>query len=212
MELKFLLGLFTYDEVQTLLKQQNPPRYKQGVTILITGHYNSGARLIAKALQCVLDQSGSRKTSLFLGDSIEESIKLDNGESELNARTLVEDYTRESSLEVISHVCSQISKNGGIAITTPVIGTEESRKAFKRQQSSGGYYLVHVSTSLETCIETDRFGVYDKSKTGVLYGDEKCSTVPNDADLVVDPTKQSISQIVHEIVLMMEEDGYLKGN
>ena len=188
MELKFLLGLFTYDEVQTLLKQQNPPRYKQGVTILITGYYNSGARLIAKALQCVLDQSGSRKTSLFLSDSIEESIKLDNGESELNARTLVEDYTRESSLEVISHVCSQISKNGGIAITTPVIGTEESRKAFKRQQSSGGYYLVHVSTSLETCIETDRFGVYDKSKTGVLYGDEKCSTVPNDADLVVDPT------------------------
>ncbi|KAJ3057661.1 Sulfate adenylyltransferase, partial [Quaeritorhiza haematococci] len=61
---------FTYPEVQQILRQQHPPRSKQGFVILLTGLYNSGADTIARALQAVLDQEGKRRTTLLVGETV----------------------------------------------------------------------------------------------------------------------------------------------
>lgn len=73
-------------------------------------------------------------------------------------------------------------------------------------------FRVHVATSLEECERRDREGVYKRARAGEIKGftgiDDPYET-PSKADLTVDASKQSVSQIVHEIVLMLEQDGYL---
>jgi sulfate adenylyltransferase len=71
---------------------------------------------------------------------------------------------------------------------------------------------VHVATALEECERRDREGVYKRARAGEINGftgiDDPYE-IPGNADLTVDISKQSVSQIVHEIVLMLEQDGYL---
>jgi len=60
--------------------------------------------------------------------------------------------------------------------------------------------LIHVATPLEHCEKTDRHGLYAQARRGEIKGfagvDEPFET-PEGADLIVDVTKQSISEIVH---------------
>ncbi|KAJ2191885.1 Sulfate adenylyltransferase, partial [Coemansia sp. RSA 530] len=83
-----------------------------------------------------------------------------------------------------------------------------------RQQvdKTGGFYLVHVATPLEACIKNDRAGVYQRAINGEIKGFTGIDDVyeaPENPDLSADITKTSISQIVHEIILLLERDGYI---
>ncbi|KAJ1801547.1 Sulfate adenylyltransferase, partial [Coemansia sp. RSA 2599] len=62
------------------------------------------------------------------------------------------------------------------------------------------------------CIKNDRAGVYKRAIAGEIKGFTGIDDVyepPSSADLVVDTTKTSTSQIVHEIILLLERDGYI---
>lgn len=69
---------------------------------------------------------------------------------------------------------------------------------------SGGpganFFLIHVATPLEHCEKVDRRGLYAQARQGKIKGfvgiDEPYE-LPESADLTVDVTQQSISEIVH---------------
>lgn len=70
-------------------------------------------------------------------------------------------------------------------------------------QSGGAganFFLLHVATPLAHCEKTDRKGLYAKARRGEITGfvgvDDVYET-PEQADLTVDVTQQSISEIVH---------------
>ena len=66
---------------------------------------------------------------------------------------------------------------------------------------------MHVATPLEHCERTDRRGTYAKARRGEIKGFTGVDDVyepPRDADLVVDTSKQSIAEITHSVVLMLE--------
>ncbi|KAI8337410.1 sulfate adenylyltransferase [Chlamydoabsidia padenii] len=195
---------FSYPEVVKVLRQSHPPRSQQGFTIFFTGLHASGKNAIARALQVSLNQESTRSVSLLMGENVRAELSSELGFSKRD---------RDINIARQAFVAGELTRAGAAAIVAPIAPYDEARKlARKTIEKSGGFYLVHVATSLEECIKRDRDGVYEKAKKGEIKeftGVNDPYEAPQDADLVVDITKQSVSQAVHEIVLLLEKDGFV---
>ncbi|EXJ71655.1 sulfate adenylyltransferase [Cladophialophora psammophila CBS 110553] len=195
---------FSYPEVVKVLRESNPPRAKQGFTIFLTGYQNSGKDAIARALQVTFNEQGGRPVTLLLGETVRHELSSELGFTK-------ED--RDTNIARIAFVAAELTKAGAAVIAAPIAPFEEARQEARETiQRFGSFFLVHVATSLEYCEKTDKRGVYARARrnsirnfTGINDPYEK----PEDADLTVDCEKQSVRSIVHEIVLMLESQGFL---
>ncbi|KAF8244664.1 sulfate adenylyltransferase [Wilcoxina mikolae CBS 423.85] len=195
---------FSYPEVVKVLRESHPPRAKQGFTILLTGYTNSGKDAIARALQVTLNQQAGRSTTLLLGEQVRHELSSELGFSK-------ED--RHKNLQRIAFVAAELARAGAAVIAAPIAPFEYSRKVAKvTMEASGSVYVVHVATPLEYCEKTDKRGVYARARRGEIKGftgvDDPYEN-PSNPDLTVDVSKQSIRNIVHEIVLLLESQGLL---
>ncbi|KAH8703769.1 ATP sulfurylase [Talaromyces proteolyticus] len=195
---------FSYPEVIRVLRESNPPRASQGFTVFLTGYQNSGKDAIARALQVTLNQQGGRSVSLLLGDTVRHELSSELGFSR-------ED--RHRNIQRIAFVAAELTKAGAAVIAAPIAPYEESRQVARETISQvGSFFLVHVATPLEYCEATDKRGVYASARRGEIKGftgvDDPYEA-PRNADLVVDVQKQSVRSIVHEIVLILESQGFL---
>ncbi|KAL1972311.1 hypothetical protein VTN31DRAFT_7530 [Thermomyces dupontii] len=195
---------FSYPEVVKVLREAHKPRYAQGFTIFLTGYQNSGKDAIARALQVTLNQQGGRSVTLLLGETVRSELSSELGFSR-------ED--RHKNIQRIAFVAAELTKAGAAVIAAPIAPYEESRQAARETVSQvGAFFLVHVATSLEYCERTDKRGVYARARRGEIKGftgvDDPYET-PQNADLVVDVEKQSVRSIVHEIILLLESQGFL---
>lgn len=196
---------FSYPEVVKILREAHPPRKQQGFTIFFTGYYRSGKSTIARALELALLQEGGRRVTLLDGELIRNELSTELG------------FSREERFKNIKRtafVAAELTKAGAAVLCTPISPFEDSRKFAKELISKqGGFYLVHVNTPLDICKKRDRQGIYKKAESGELPGKftgvSDSYEAPTNADLVVDISNTSVSQIVHEIVLMLEKDGYI---
>ncbi|KAJ5830948.1 sulfate adenylyltransferase aps-Penicillium chrysogenum [Penicillium rubens] len=179
--------------------------YPEGFTIFLTGYMNSGKDAIARALQVTLNQQGGRSVSLLLGDTVRHELSSELG------------FTREdrhTNIQRIAFVATELTRAGAAVIAAPIAPYEESRK-FARDAVSqaGSFFLVHVATPLEHCEQSDKRGIYAAARRGEIKGftgvDDPYET-PEKADLVVDFSKQSVRSIVHEIILVLESQGFLE--
>ncbi|KAI0066138.1 ATP-sulfurylase [Artomyces pyxidatus] len=199
---------FSYEAVVKTLRESYPPRQKQGFVVFLTGFYNSGKDTIAKALENVFNQQGGRSVSLLLGDSVRHELAPAHG------------FTREERhqhLQRISFVAAELARAGAAVIAAPVAPHEAGRVVARETVThhagpGGNFFLIHVATPLEHCAREDRHGVYDKAKRGEIegfIGVEDEFEKPENADLTVDITRQSIPEVVHSIVLLLEATGLL---
>ncbi|OZJ06620.1 Sulfate adenylyltransferase [Bifiguratus adelaidae] len=195
---------FSYPEVVSVLRQAYPARVEQGFTVFFTGLHASGKNSIARALQVSLNEQGTRPVSLLLGETVRSELSSELGFSK-----------RERDLNVarIAFVAGELTKAGAACVAAPIAPFEEARQAARATvEKFGGFYLVHVATPLEECEKRDLEGVYARARSGEIKGftgiDDPYE-VPSKADLTVNVSKQDVSQIVHEIILMLEKDGYL---
>ncbi|KAI5298518.1 ATP-binding cassette permease mdl1, partial [Ascosphaera pollenicola] len=196
---------FSYPEVVKVLRESNPPRSKQGFTIFLTGHYNSGKDAIARALQVTLNQEAGRSVTLLLGETVRHELSAELGFSR-------ED--RDKNIQRIAFVAGELTKAGAAVIAAPIAPYEDSREAARAYVSArGSFFLVHVATPLEYCEQTDKRGVYQRARAGEIKGftgvDDPYEA-PKNADLVVDVQKQSVRSIVHEIILILESQGFFE--
>lgn len=195
---------FSYPEVVKVLRESHPPRAKQGFTVLLTGYTNSGKDAIARALQVTLNQQGGRSTTLLLGETVRHELSAELGFSR-------ED--RHKNLQRIAFVAAELTRSGAAVIAAPIAPFENSRvQAAKTVEQYGSFYLIHVATPLEHCEKTDKRGVYAKARRGEIKGftgvDDPYET-PAKPHLVVDASKSSVRNIVHQIVLLLESEGLL---
>jgi sulfate adenylyltransferase len=195
---------FSYPEVVQVLRQSHPPRNQQGFTIFFTGLHASGKNAIARALQVSLNQESTRSVSLLASE---------NTRAELSSELGFSKRDRDINIARQAFVAGELTRAGAAAIVAPIAPYDEARKQAKKTiEQYGGFYLVHVSTPLEECIKRDRDGIYERAKRGEIKeftGLDAPYEVPADADLTIDITQQSVSQAVHEIILLLEKDGYI---
>ncbi|KAG5360568.1 Sulfate adenylyltransferase [Yarrowia sp. B02] len=204
--LKFGLPIpewFSYPEVVKVLRESHPPRAKQGFTIFLTGHYNSGKDAIARALQVSLNQQAGRNTTLLLGETVR---------SELSAELGFSREDRHKNVQRIAFVAAELTRAGAAVIAAPIAPHEAGRKEAKETiEQTGNFFLVHVSTPLQHCEATDRKGRFAAAKRGEIKGftgvDDEYE-VPQNADLVVDASQTEVRTIVHQIILLLESQGF----
>lgn len=195
---------FSYPEVVKVLRESHPPRNQQGFTVFLTGFTNSGKDAIGRALQVTLNQQGGRSTTLLLGETVR---------SELSAELGFSREDRHTNIQRIAFVAAELTRAGAAVICAPIAPFGVSRAQAKETVSQfGSFYLIHVATPLEYCEKTDKKGVYKRARAGEIKGftgvDDPYEN-PTKPDLVVDASKQTVRNIVHQIVLLLESDGLL---
>ncbi|KAK6353388.1 Sulfate adenylyltransferase [Orbilia brochopaga] len=196
---------FSYPEVVKVLRESHPPRSKQGFTVFLTGYQNSGKDAIGRALQVTLNQQGGRSVTLLLGETVRHELSSELGFSR-------ED--RHKNIHRIAFVAAELTRAGAAVIAAPIAPFDNSRRAAKETVGQyGSFYLVHVATPLEHCEATDKRGIYKAAREGRIQGftgvDDPYEA-PENADLVVDVSKQDVRSIVHQIVLLLESEGLLE--
>ncbi|KAK0431552.1 hypothetical protein EV421DRAFT_1911731 [Armillaria borealis] len=215
---------FTYDAVVKTLRESYPPRNRQGFVLFLTGLPNSGKEKIAKALQVSLNEQGGRSVSVLLGGS--HSILLLHIKNSFN--TLLKDGNTQESADRAAFVAAELARAGAAVvmdivpfsaavITAPFDTNEDARQAAKdtilqSAGADGNVFLIHVATPLEHCEKTDRKGIYVKARRGEITGFPGVDTEyekPSCADLTVDMVSQSIPEVVHSIVLLLETNSLL---
>lgn len=195
---------FSYPEVVKVLRESHPPRNRQGFTVFLTGFTNSGKDAIGRALQVTLNQQGGRSTTLLLGETVR---------SELSAELGFSREDRHTNIQRIAFVAAELTRSGAAVICAPIAPFDVSRVQAKETVSQyGSFYLIHVATPLEYCEKTDKRGVYRRARAGEIKGftgvDDPYEN-PANPDLVVDTSKQTVRNIVHQIVLLLESNGLL---
>ena len=111
-------------------------------------------------------------------------------------------------------MASELTKAGAAVIAAPIAPFEEAREQARDiVEKYGSFFLVHVATPLEYCEKTDRRGIYAKARKGEIKGftgvDDPYEA-PVKADLVVDVEKTNVRTIVHQIILLLEAQGFLE--
>jgi sulfate adenylyltransferase len=198
---------FTYPEVVHELRRSFPPRHKQGVTIFFTGLSGSGKSTIANVLVTKFLEAGGRPVTLLDGDLVRKHLSSELGFSKEH---------RDINIRRIGYVASEITKNGGIAICAPIAPYDATRKAVRSMiETVGGFILVHIATSVETCEQRDRKGLYAKARAGILKeftGISDPYEEPKDADVVINTADLSPEEAAQQIILHLEREGFIGVN
>ncbi|KAI9656973.1 MAG: Sulfate adenylyltransferase [Alyxoria varia] len=198
---------FSYPEVVKVLRESHPPRAKQGFCVFLTGYLNSGKDAIARALNVTLNQQSGRSVSLLLGETVRSELSPELGFSRAD---------RNLNINRIGFVASELAKSGAAVIAAPIAPFAQSRsQARNLVEKHGSFYLIHVATPLEYCEKTDRRGIYAAARKGEIKGftgvdDPYEEPVKGEADLTVDLEKSNVRTIVHQIVLLLEAEGFLE--
>ncbi len=196
---------FSWPEIVKELRASFPPRNKQGFTLFMTGFSGSGKSTIARVLLIKFLEMNDRPVTLLDGDIVRRNLS-----SELSFSK----EHRNLNVTRIGFVASEITKNGGIAICAPIAPYAESRKENRELISSyGGYIEVYVATPLDICEARDRKGLYAKARAGIISGVTGIDDPyipPQNPDLIIDTTEITPMEAAQEILLYLEEQGYIR--
>jgi len=195
---------FSFPEVVEELRRARPPLNKRGFTIFFTGLSGSGKSTLAKGLLVKLLEDGRRPVTLLDGDIVRTHLSSELGFSQEH---------RSLNVRRIGFVASEITKNGGIAICAPIAPYKADRR-FNRELISGygGYIEVYVSTPLEVCEERDVKGLYAKARQGIIKqftGIDDPYEPPENPEIVIDSSTTEPEILVQDILLKVEQMGYL---
>ena len=198
---------FTFPDVVHELQGSYPPRHRQGFTVFFTGLSGSGKSTIANVLRVKFLEMGGRPVTLLDGDIVRKNLSSELGFSREH---------RDINIRRIGFVASEITKNGGIAICAPIAPYDAIRQEVRAMiQPVGGFILVHLATSLETCEARDRKGLYAKARAGLVKeftGISDPYEAPIDADVVIDTSDLTPEEAAQEIFLHLERQGYIGVN
>jgi adenylylsulfate kinase len=174
---------------------------QKGVTIWFTGLSGAGKSTLAEALTRHFQEQG-RNSEVLDGDAVRTHLSKGLGFSR-------ED--RDTNIKRIAYVCNLLTRNGVICISAAIAPYREAREWAR--QEIGNFVEVYVKCPLEVCRERDVKGLYklvDEGKIQHFTGVDDPYEEPEHPDLVVETSKQSISESVHAILGKLVELGYLE--
>ena len=110
-------------------------------------------------------------------------------------------------------MANEITKNRGIAICAPIAPYRAVRREVRSLiQENGRFIEIYLSTPIAVCEQRDRKGLYAKARTGEIKqftGVSDPYEVPENAEIVIDTSKFSISKACDEIIDYLLRKGFL---
>lgn len=195
---------FSYPEVVKILREAHPPRKDQGFTVFFTGLFRSGKSTVARALELALQQEAGRRITFMDGETIRHELSQELGYSKKD---------RDLNVHRLGWVAAELTSAGAAVITAAIAPYNDAREKVRQMISEkGGFYLIHMDSTLEECMARDRQGIYKRALAGEIQGFTGVNDpyeIPQKPTARFNITTTSVSQIVHEIILLLEKDGYI---
>ena len=173
---------------------------QKGVTIWFTGMSGAGKTALAIPLEEKLRQRGLRVERLD-GDIVRQSLTRDLGFSK-------ED--RDKNIERVTFVAKLLTRNG-VAVLCSFISPYRAVRA-KVKEEVGNFVEVYCYAPLETLIERDVKGWYKKALAGEVKDFTGISAPyeePEDPDVKIDSSTETIEQSLDKILRRLEQLGYV---
>lgn len=195
---------FSFPEVVKELRIAVEKEKRRGVTIFLTGLSGAGKSTIAHILERLLLERQNRSVTLLDGDVVRQHLSKGLGFSR-------ED--RNTNIERIGFVASEIVKHGGITICAAIAPYQESRDRNRQLIEETGTYLeIFVKAPLSVCEQRDTKGLYKKARAGFLKnftGIDDPYEEPKNADLVIETTKMLPEEAAEEVYRILTDQGII---
>jgi sulfate adenylyltransferase len=192
---------FSRPAVAEILRETNPPKFLQGLTIWFTGLSGSGKSTVAHGLVERLAEFG-RNVSLLDGDEIRTHLSKGLGFSK-------ED--RDANINRVGYVAGLVAQHGGTTLCAVISPYRETRDN-ARKSSKGNFVEVFCDTPIDVCEKRDVKGLYAKARAGEIKGftgvDDPYEA-PLNPEVTLDTSKLSVQECVDRIVDKLIGLGYI---
>ena len=173
----------------------------KAILIWLTGLSGSGKSTIANVLESKLN-SLNVSTYALDGDNIRHGICKDLTFS-------AED--REENIRRIAEIANLFIDAGIVTLASFVSPYSKDREFVRNTVGQKNYIEVYVNTSLEECERRDVKGLYKKAREGKIKNMTGVSApyeVPQNPDLEIDTTKESVEESANKIFRYLEKKLY----
>lgn len=175
-----------------------------GAVVMFTGLSGAGKSTVARALAEWVAAHTLQRAVLLDGDDLRRELSAELGFSP-------ED--RHRNLERQAWVAARVAEAGGLAICAPIAPFAASRAAMRAKvEPNSRFLLIHVATPLEVAEARDRKGLYAQARAGAITdftGIDSPYEVPDDADLVIDTSEQTVDECVAVVTALLSKAGVL---
>ena len=169
----------------------------KGFTLWFTGLSGAGKTTISEAVAEELQARGSR-LEILDGDVVRENLSKGLGFSK-------ED--RDTNIRRIAFVADLLSRNG-VPVITAAISPYREIRAEARELMGERFIEVFVKASVDTCIERDPKGLYEKALKGEIKeftGVSDPYEEPLDPELTLDTEKETPAESAGKILALLED-------
>ena len=164
----------------------------KGLTLWFTGLSGSGKSTLAQYLTPKLKELGN-KVEVLDGDEVRENLSKGLGFSK-------ED--RDTNITRIGYVANMLARNGVVSITAAISPYTAIRREV-RERAQAPFVEVYVHCPLDVVEERDTKGLYKKARAGIIKNFTGISDPyeePENAEIVVDTSKESIEESAEKIL------------
>ncbi|MEO6810367.1 MAG: bifunctional sulfate adenylyltransferase/adenylylsulfate kinase [Isosphaeraceae bacterium] len=192
---------FSRPAVAEILREANPPKFLQGLTVWFTGLSGSGKSTVAHALVERLSEFG-RNVSTLDGDEIRTHLSKGLGFSK-------ED--RDANINRVGYVAGLVAQHGGTTLCSVISPYRETRDN-ARKASKGNFVEVFCNTPIEVCEQRDVKGLYAKARAGEIKGftgvDDPYEA-PLNPEVTINTGTQSVQECADTIIETLLKLGYI---
>lgn len=174
----------------------------QSGVIWLTGLSGAGKSTISTLVEQTLFDRGYLITVLD-GDTMRAGLNSDLDFSK---------QSRQENLRRAGEVASLFAQTGHIVLATFISPYQEGRE-YVRSIIQNNFYLVHVEAHIDDCIDRDPKGLYKKALSGGIEnftGIGQNYESPNDADLIINTSKNEIETSANKLITFIESISSLK--
>ena len=174
----------------------------RGVCLWFTGLSGSGKSTLAVEVQNQLFERGHH-TYVLDGDNIRHGLNKDLGFSP-------EDRTE--NIRRIGEVAKLFVDAATVVMTAFISPYREDRDQVRRIMAEGDFVEVYVQCDLAVCEERDTKGLYKKARAGEIReftGISAPYEAPENAELVVDTSNETVEESAGKVIEFLESRGYL---
>ena len=175
---------------------------QKGCVVWCTGLSGSGKSTIARRVEQKLLDLG-KFAYVLDGDNVRHHLNKDLGFSPAD---------RTENIRRIGCVAQLFADSGCITLTAFISPYAAGRDAARALNAEGRFIECHIATPLDLCENRDPKGLYKKARSGVIPSFTGISApyeVPENAEISIDTTGQSIDESAEQILSYLRENGFL---
>lgn len=174
----------------------------KGALLWFTGLSGSGKSTIARELEWKLFEAG-KQTFVLDGDNVRHGLNKDLGFAP-------ED--RQENIRRIGEVAKLFRAQGNIVLTAFISPYQADRDAVRALFDTGDFHEIYVDCPVDTCIERDPKGLYQKALNGEIQNFTGVSApyeAPAKPELHVNTGQEALEESVEAVLAYLRSAGII---